>query len=375
MGIFRSTVTPGEAVDRVAASMPTPAARVTAATVTDPSSLPIASPWSSSDLQRIVFDDIFGGDLPPNTRSGAMRIPAIARARNLLVSTICRFPLVTLGRGQTLPPIEDVAAWTSLWEDSPAWLTAAGNTPAQQRIAWTVDDLVFYGWSLWWRENDPSSGFPVAAGRVNQESWQINDDNQVEIDGRPVRDQDVILIPGLHEGILSFGADAIRDTRSLYRNVRARLDSPVPPIDLHQTGGRELTATERSELIALWSAARRGESGAVGYTSKDIEARELGSGGEQLMIEERNAAAVEMARLVGVHAGLIDATTPKSSLNYETATGRNQEFVDFDLALYMTPITARLSMDDITPPGTRTAFDLGDFTGPGLSPTGPRLGD
>jgi hypothetical protein len=327
----------------------------------DPATYPIASPWSTSDLNRIVFDDIFGGDIPPNTRGGAMRIPAVARARNLIVSTVCRFPLV-VKTGPDLAP-------------SAPWLTNAGNTPAQQRIAWTVDDLIFYGWSLWWRGNDKPTGFPLAAGRVNQEDWTLNDDNRIEIHGREVNDADVILIAGLHEGILSFGADAIRDARSLYRNVRARLDSPVPPIDLHQTGGRELTRTERDEMIAAWSAARRGESGAVGYTSKDIEARELGSGGEQLMIEERNAAAVEMARLVGVHAGLIDATAPKASLNYETATGRNQEFVDFDLALYMTPITARLSMDDVTPPGSHVAFDLADFTAPGPSATGPALED
>ena len=48
-----------------------------------------------------------------------------------------------------------------------------------------------------------------------------------------------------------------------------------------------------------------------------------------------------------------------------------REFVDFDLALYMTPITARLSQDDVVPAGNRVAFDLADFTGKAPSLTGP----
>jgi hypothetical protein len=183
------------------------------------------------------------------------------------------------------------------------------------------------------------------------------------------------LIPGFHEGILSFGRDAIADARSLYRTVRSRLNAPIPPIDLHQTGGRALTKTERQDLIDIWIAARQSARGAVGFSSPDIDVRVLEAGGDQLMIEERNAAAVEMARVVGVHAGMVDATTPKASLNYETTTGRNQEFVDFDLDGYTMPIAARLSMDDVTIPGRRVVLDVSAFSSPAMSGTGPRFED
>lgn len=342
------------------------AAAVDAGTVQasiDPSTYPLSSPWSSSNLQRIVFEDIFGSDIPTNTRSAAMRLAPIARARNLLCTTIARFPLVQL-RG---------AEETS---SQPPWLyrTRDGSSP-QQRIVWTVDDLIFYGYSCWWRKNG-ADGFPVAVGRINQDDWTINADNRVEVNGEVARDDEVILIGGIHEGILSFGCDVIDDARTLNRNVRARVANPVPQLELHQTGGEELDDTEIDEMVADWAAARAGKNGGVAYTNEFIEVKEHGQGADsQLMIEARNAAAVDLARIVGVTASRVDATADKASLNYETTNGRNQEFVDFDLALYMLPIAWRLSMDDVTPQGTRIDWDTEQFTTLTPAPTGPALED
>lgn len=332
--------------------------------VVDPSVFPISSPWSGgADLHRIVFDDVFGSDIPANTRSAAMAIPAVARARNLVVSTVSRLPLHSYVGASALDD-----------EHQPSWLYRTDtSTSPQHRLAWTIDDLIFYGWSCWWRTNG-ADGFPVAAERINQGSWSINADNRVEVNGSPVDDSNVILIPGLHEGILSYGKDTIADTRELYRVVRDRIMNPVPSLDLHQTDGDDLTDPEIDKLTARWTQARSKRGGAaVGYTNKSIEVRELGAttGGEQLLIEARNAASLDLARLVGIAAGRIDATSPKASLNYETTTGRNQEFVDFDLALYLTPVAARLSLDDCVPRGQRVAFDLTDLTGLAPSPSGP----
>jgi hypothetical protein len=329
----------------------------------DPSTLPYATPWGQSDLQRLVFEDVFPGGIPCNSRSAAMRIPAVARARNLIVSTICPLPLEVFRKDVKL---DDTA--------QPSWTyrTDTVTTP-QHRLAWTIDDLIFYGWSCWWRTNG-ADGFPIAADRLNQGDWSINKDNRVEVNGQVVDDNRVIVIPGLHEGILTYGVDAIRDTRRLYEIVRDRLENPVPSLDLHQTEGEDMTKGERDDLLKLWREARRSTGGAaVGYSNKAIQVRELGqtAGGEQLLVEARNAAALDLARVVGVGASRIDATAPKASLNYETTTGRNQEFIDFDLGLYITPITARLSMDDVVPRGQRSTFDLTQLAGLAPSLTGP----
>lgn len=327
----------------------------------DPSSYPIATPWGSSDLERWVFADALGineANLPIG-RAAAMRLPPVARGRNLIVSTVSRLPLVD--------PDAPAAA--------PTWLytTGDGSSP-QLRTAYTIDDLIFHGWSCWWRDNG-ADGRPLKASRIDYDEWDVDPDNYVTVNGERVGASDVIVIPGLHEGILNFGGDVIRDATSLYDTVRERLLNPTPQLNLHQTSGTPLTDEQIDALISRWETARKGRKGGVGFTSEGLELVELGAGGEALMIEARNAAAVDLARMVGLSAGHVDATTPKASLNYETQTGRNQELVDFDLALYMTPITARLSLDDVTAHGRRVAFDTTELTGPAPTPTGPTLED
>lgn len=360
--------TPGQAVDRVMGSLHLGRSY-------DPSRFPIATPWGSADLERVVWQDVFGEAARfIASREAAMRIPSIARARNLMVTTISRFPLVAMER--TTAVDAEGRPVTRRMPEQPAWLqSVADGLSPQLRVGWEVDDLIFSGWTALWRNNVGDQLDTVE--RIPLDEWETDDDGRVLVNGSEAKASDVILIPGLHEGILSYGRTVLDDTTTLYENVRNRTANPVPQLELHQTGGDQLTDTEIDDLIDGWASARRGANAGVAYTNEHITLNELGASADaQLLIEARNAAAVDCARIVGVHAGLVDATTPKSSLNYETATGRNQEFVDFDLALYMSPITARLSMPDVMPEAHQyLAFDLGDFTAPTPAATGPALED
>lgn len=343
--------------------------RQTADTVTaaiaNPAALPFASPWGDGELARIAFEDFLHHEPPMGSREQAMRLAPIARARNLLVSTIARLPLRAYA-GATVRPDADC----------PFLIRTGTSTSWQHRNAWTTDDLIFYGASLWSRVNG-AGGFPLTADRVDRGRWLINPDNRVEVDGVEQKDSDVILITGFHEGILSFGMDVLNDARELQRVVRDRIENPIPAIDLHQTGGTALTKEERNDLVSHWRAARKAKGGAaVAYSSESIEVNELGAGGDaNLLVEARNASALDQARIVGVTGSRIDATTAKASLNYETTTGRNQELVDFDLALYLTPVAARLSLDDVVPVGTRVAQDLTELTDKVGSVSGPTVED
>jgi hypothetical protein len=325
----------------------------------DPSRLPIASPWSSNELAQLVAQDVFGpSGAPINSRASAMRLDGIARGRNKVCMAIGGWPLRKVNRDGILPP-----------DQQPTWLYRTDGTMPRQRTVWTVDDLIFYGWSCWWRERG-SDTFPLAATRLNQEEWTVDLDNRVLVRGQPVSDEQVILIPGYHEGILNFGKDVLADAKQLYAIVRDRLRNPTATTELHQTGGRELTDTERDAMLDHWRAARQKDGGTVGYTSKDIELKDHGSAAEStLLIEARNAAAVSQARILGLPAGVLDATTPKASLNYETQTGRNEELVD-DLALYANPIEDRLSLDDCVPMLSAVRFDRTGYTAPAPSATG-----
>lgn len=339
----------------------------------DVESLPIASPWSSSHLPQLLVDDVFPNGAPPiNSRAAAMRLDGIARARNLICTTISRIPLKIADANGPLPPEEQAR--------SGRWLYRTDVDSPRHRIVWTVDDLIFHGWSLWRRVNAADTRFPLHTTRVQYGSWFVDPDNLVNLrdDPRPPREyqSELLLIPGFHEGILSYGKDVLEDSRQLYAIVRDRLQNPNVTMNLHQTGGRQLTKTEQDELKDAWRKARALPGGTVGYTSKDIELETPGSETESaLLIEARNAAAVSQARVIGVAAGRIDATTPKASLNYETTAGVNQEFIDMDLDTYMGPIEARLSLDDCVAAGKRVMFDRTDETAPQPNPAGPPIED
>lgn len=351
---------------------------VSAAMADDIGSIPLASPWSEP-LPSIVWRDLYGDTgAGVVTRGSAMRLGPIRRGRNFIVSTLSGLPLVSLGLGERVPAPEHYAtradyvdALTDFHAGQPSWLYRSddGASP-QHRMAWTVDDLIFHPASLWERRIG-SDRFPLDARRVNRERWTINSDNRVEIDGQVCSDEEVILIPGLTSGILVDGVDILRDARALAEIVRKRLRNPSPTLNLQQTGGEDLNTEERRELIEGWATARAGENSGVAFSNRYIKPEEMGGQMDaQLMIEGRNASAVDQARLVGVSASKVDASGVNSTLTYETTQGRNQESVDFDLTLYTLPIEARLSMDDCVPRGRRVRFDRTDLTTKAPSPTG-----
>lgn len=328
----------------------------------DPSRMPFASPWSTSNLEKWVYQDMFG-EAPVSDRATAMSIPAYARGSVLMGVQGAKQPLVQMA-GETPIPVQ------------PHWITHTGNPIANpfQRMRWSIDDLINYPATLWLR-NKPGDPYETRE-HVNWDDWEIDADLRVLINGTPANDKEIILICGPHEGVLNFGRDSILDIRGLYRIVSERIKNPAPQLELHDTEG-VLSKGAKDQLLADWREARqRADTQGVAYTSSRIEVIERGvSSDSQLMIEARNAAAVDIARMIGHHAGNLDATTPKASLNYETQSGRNQEFTDIDLDTYLVPIAARLSEDDVCTPGERVAFNVQQFTTPTPAPTGPALED
>lgn len=335
----------------------------------DLSRLPLSSPFSNdvSHLSQWIADDVLGAEALANinSRASAMRLPGIARGRNLLVTSIARNPLVAY-RGPAVAAITSDDKVDRV-ESQPSWTTntADGSSP-ELRNAWTTDDLIFYGWSLWRRVNG-ADRYPLAADHVNFDDWIINADNRLEVCGVEIpfsQEREWTLIPGIHEGILSFGADVLRDGRDIAALVRDRLENPVPDINLEaQENSEDMSDTEWLAFVSAYVANRKVNKG-VGFTNRFVKAVPFpGRDDADLMIGTRNASVVDQARIIGVHAGLLDATAPKASLNYETQKGTNQEFVDFDLWTYMLPVAARLSMGDFTPAGQRVAYDLVDLTG------------
>ena len=316
-----------------------------------PPPLSIASPWAdTSHLDPILWADL---GLPlPLTRTEAMMVPAMAKARANLCPTIARFPLRVYAQAALVTP-------------QPGWCQRTdGPTSPFHRMLWTVDDLLFYGWSLWAAERG-ADGQPLQFARVPMDRWGFDEDGQViDEDGQPVPEAQAVLIPGPNEGVLYFGAPAIRHASDLLAASSQAAATPAANTELHQTVGALMDPADVDELIGLWAAARRGANGGVAYTPPNMEVKDHGAFDAHLLVEGRNAAAVDVARVAGQPASMVDAVTASAGLEYNTGETRNAQFLDYGLEAYLTAVSARLSMDDVVPRGQRVAFDLEDFLAP-----------
>lgn len=325
----------------------------------------VASPFAeSTNLETIVWSDILAAPDLPMTRATAMKVPAIARARQLVTTTVARLPLTVWRGDQLLTP-------------APSWCSRTDmDVTPYHRMLWTVDDLFFHGWSLWLARRG-AGGALLDVARVPWDWWGPNEDGVICVQAGPnmprvpARSEEVILIPGSHEGVLTYGADTIRQAIALNETAKDRAENPAAIVELHYTGEKPLSQAEIDAALDHWRKARKQPGGAVGFTGRNIELKTHDVAEAQMLIEARNAAAVDAARITGVNAAMLDATNAGASLTYETTQGRNAEFLDFGVAAYMDPIRERLSADDVVPRGQSVRFDTTEVRTLTPSPTGP----
>ncbi len=327
---------------------------------------PYQSPTALATVNPMVVADWLGSELLgqlPLDRTQAMSIPVVAKARHLLVSAISRMPLLALDGD------------TALGE--PAWVRAQaeGNhmTP-YDRMAWTVDDLIFYGQALWYISREGVDGAIQTAEYVPQSWWTMDDKGIISIDDSPLRPEEYILFNPPHEGLLNIATRTLRGAIDTETAWVGRMRNPIPLIDLHRTDDAELTDEELREYVNAWSTARRSQDGAVGSTPQHIELRVLGTVQTDLFLEGRNALRTDLASFLNLRASMLDGTSGTDSLTYTTREGERNLFYELDLPYWTDPIEARLSLDDVLPAGQRIRFDR-STTINAPTPTGPSVED
>lgn len=317
----------------------------------------IASPWSTTELTKVAWSDIFGEDYVPVSRAEAMKVPAIVKGRALIVGTLSRQPLAKFRGAEMVAP----EPWM--------YRSSHGISP-QMRTLWTLDDLIFYGSSLWAVERG-TRGQIIDAMRVPFEYWSVDPDSMgIVLNGRQATADEVIYFEGPQDGLLSIASDDIKAARSMARAWASRVDSPVPLIELHITDPLvQLTSDEEDALIATWETSRR--RGGTSLTPAEIETKVHGSTPTDLFVEGRNASRLDFANYLCLPGALLDGSTATASLTYSTKETSRNELVDLSLAYWATPFETRLSQDDATPSGSRVAFDLEYLSAPNQPAQGP----
>ena len=315
---------------------------------------PLVSPLagSTSQMSTLVYSEFYAGEISEVTRETALMVPPLKRGRDILVGVISGMPLVEL-EGE-----RDVT-------DESAWLrnTSTGISP-WHRMAGTIDDLIFYDWSAWAVERDGDR--IVDALRIPFDRWQIDDyTGVVTVDDKPVSAEQIIVFPGNGSGgLLVSGMQTIKGYRALERAWIGRAQNPIPLVELHQTTDDPLTDGDPDEeedeiqrLVDEWAAARISPNGAVGYTPHNIELKVHGNVSADLFENGRNAAVLDVARLLNLPAALLDGAQNTASLTYVTTQGKRSEFATLSVPSWTAPIEARLSLDDVSGAGRVIRFD------------------
>jgi len=319
----------------------------------------LASPLAEGSLAQLTVSDLFPGvdfDSLPLSRAEAMRVPAVAKARNLLTSTIAPLPLRVLDKD-------------GLVAEQPRWTSRTDSISPLHRMIWTVDDMLFLGAAIW-RVTRGSDGYPLTMDRVPPEQWTITN-GCILIDGEEVDESEVVYIPGPHEGLLSLASRTIRGGRDLELAWTARVSQPIPAMELRQTNDQtDLTREDVQGILDTWAKARKSPNGAVGFVPYGYELIDHGSTDAALFEEGRNAVRTDIGAFTNISAALLDAAVSESSLTYQTQEGQRSEYLTFGAPMWMDPIAHRLSMDDVVSSGRRVRFDSADLIAATASPTG-----
>lgn len=314
----------------------------------------IRSPWSNSEhLGDVIFHNEFGINARGKVnRDAAIGCATVAGVRDVVAGRIFRLPLIE----------HDSNGRPS--EPQPSYLTQPEQgRPRSQTILWTVDELIFHGRAFWQVTDRNSEGRPSWFRLVPDAQAETDDQGQlIRAFGEDVTPRDAVRIDGPHEGLLIRGAGTIRRAIRLDRAAARAENNPVPSIDLHNESKNELTAEQIKELIDSWNRAR--ETSGVGYSSAAIKVNALGLDNQQLMIDGRRAITLELLRHMGAGSNpeIVAAAADGSTLNYTNKASREQALIDNVLALYMTAIEDRLSLDDISARGRHVRFDTDVLT-------------
>lgn len=313
----------------------------------------IESPWAdTSTLEAATFDHLFDmQDQLPVTRSRAMKIPTVSKARRIIATSIGKLPLVV--KDSDGLPLDAQPLFIRQPEPGLARVTT---------LTWTADALMFYPFAFWQITSRDYQGFPKSVRWVPNDRAEVNDQGQlIRAFGNHVAAGDSIRFDSPDHGLLTDGNDVIRRALRLNSAAANAEDNPVPAVDLHNEGD-DMTEEEIDSMIARWQKARRGSG--VGYSSRSLTVNTLSSPPENLLISGRREIILEICRAAGVPAWAADAPMEGSSMNYQNRASRNRELIDNTLSPYMEVIAGRLSMDDVTPRGQSVGFLTDPLTRP-----------
>jgi HK97 family phage portal protein len=301
----------------------------------------------------------FFGGTNTATREEAMSVPTVARARNIICSSIASIGLEVIDRSTGME-IEDATPRVIRTPDP--------RVPGSATYVWTCEDLLFYGYGYWQITELFADTYRVrSVQRVSPARVTIQTNSlatEIEyymVDGSPVPNSGIgslVVFNGNDEGLLNRAGKTIRTGAELERAAAMYAREPIPSMVL-KSNGTALPADRIAKLLDSWGSARRNRSTA--FLNADVTLETVGFDPEKLQLNQaRSYVSTELARAAGIPAYYVDAETG-SSMTYSNATNQRQSLLDFSLIPLMTSISERLSMPDFVPQSQEVKYDLSDY--------------
>ena len=295
-------------------------------------------------------------------RNRAMSVATISRARDLMASVIACMPLKMyneMWNGDEMEQI-DIAPRTWLRQPDP-------GVTYNFLMAWTFDDLFFFGRAFWYITARTQDGYPTSFTRLPAGSVNTTDQagpvwygpsKEIYFQGQMLDPKDVVQFLSPVQGITYMSeqtvATALKLEAARYRNA----ESSIPAGVLKQTGGEPLSATELADLASAFNAARATNQTAalnefLSYTETTATPDKM------LLIDAANYQALECARLTNVPPYLVGVST--GSYSYQSSEQARADLFVFGVKAYAECISATLSQNNVLPRGTYVKFDADEY--------------
>ncbi|MFI1195509.1 phage portal protein [Micromonospora sp. NPDC020750] len=313
-----------------------------------------------------VISEMHAGTPGRVSREQALSVAAVQRGRNSLCS-IATLPLVQykgleIVQSSFLAQIDpDVANVVTLSQ--------------------TIEDLAFDGISWWLITAQDFAGYPLAARHLDVRTVSLTEPpgavnpfpsgvdargvKVVWVDGDPTPVDKLIRFDSPNPGLLWANARAIRRALLLDKLASTYADNPRPTDYFTDADDPSVDPMEDEEIdsfLAEWRDNRK-RSG-TGWIPGNVKRVDVAtpSPAELQLVELQRQATLEIANGLGADPEELGVST--TSRTYFNAADRRLSKINERYAPYMTAITQRLSMGDVTRRGYQVRFDLTDYLKP-----------
>lgn len=307
----------------------------------------VAQLWPEHDTSKTLDDHT------------ALRIGPVKRSYEIVCGVLARMPWRQYDENGETP-------------EQPEWLvnSHSGIAPRSLRYG-VVGDLFMHGWAVIGCQLG-ENGYPVDAIHIPHGWWTMNTATGA-IDVNPAIDaryrQRVVAIPLGYgsNGLMVDGIEALRDARAIGAAYRDRIDNPIAQtvLSVDSEQWRLWTKEEREQFRKGWIKARQSANGATAMKPDFVSVDMPGALPTDLFENGRNANRLDIANHAGIPADLLEGSRQSGGgdIHYSTEAGGAQrnELWDYGLQKFADAIEARLSLDDVCPPGLSIRLDASAY--------------